>query len=98
MGISCEIIDLQTIYPYDAETIIQSVKKTGRCIISHEAPVTCGFGAELAANIQEKAFLYLESPIKRVCGFDTPFPLSHEPLYLPGKARLVHAMKNTIDY
>ena len=58
-GISCEVIDLQTIYPYDFDTLAQSVNKTGRCIISHEAPVTSGFGAELAAKIQEKCFLRL---------------------------------------
>ena len=58
-GISCEVIDLQTIYPYDFDTIAQSVNKTGRCIISHEAPVTGGFGAELSARIQEKCFLRL---------------------------------------
>ena len=97
-GISVEIIDLQTIYPYDLDTLVESVKKTGRCIVSHEAPVTCGFGAELTSKIQEECFLYLESPITRVCGFDTPFPLSHEPVYLPGKARLVHAMKKLMDY
>jgi len=60
-GISCEVIDLQTIYPYDFDTIAQSVNKTGRCIISHEAPVTGGFGAELSAKIQEKCFLRLVS-------------------------------------
>ena len=74
-GISCEIIDLRTILPWDEETVINSIKKTRRCLITHEAPVTCGFGAELTSKIQEKAFDYLESPIKRVCGYDTPFPL-----------------------
>lgn len=80
-GISLEIIDLQTIYPYDEATLINSVKKTGRCIITHEAPITSGFGAELSAKIQEKAFLHLKAPITRVCGYDTPFPLSHEPVF-----------------
>ena len=65
-GISCEIIDLQTIYPYDADTIAQSVNKTGRCIISHEAPITAGFGAELSARIQEKCFLRLVNTIIRL--------------------------------
>lgn len=65
-GISCEIIDLQTIYPYDFDTLAQSVNKTGRCIISHEAPITSGFGAELSAKIQEKCFLRLvNNNIKR---------------------------------
>lgn len=79
-GISVELIDLQTIYPYDLETLVKSVKKTGRCIITHEAPVTCGFGAELTAKLQETVFSSLEAPITRVCGYDTPFPLSHEPV------------------
>lgn len=77
-GISCEIIDLQTIYPYDAETLINSVRKTGRCIVTHEAPVTGGMGAEISSKIQENCFLRLEAPILRICGYDTPFPLSHE--------------------
>lgn len=81
-GISVELIDLQTIYPYDLTTLVESVKKTGRCIITHEAPVTCGFGAELTAKLQEECFPYLEAPITRVCGYDTPFPLSHEPVIL----------------
>lgn len=63
-------------------TLEKSVNKTGRCIISHEAPVTCGVGSELAATLQDKCFLRLESPVKRVCGFDTPFPLAHEPVIL----------------
>lgn len=79
-GISCEIIDLQTIYPYDKKTLVESVNKTGRCIISHEAPITCGLGAELSAKIQEECFPRLEAPITRVCGYDTPFPLAHEPI------------------
>jgi 2-oxoisovalerate dehydrogenase E1 component beta subunit len=97
-GISCEVIDLQTIYPYDFDTIAQSVNKTGRCIISHEAPVTGGFGAELSAKIQEKCFLRLESPIQRVCGYDTPFPLVHEPVYLPSKFKLYEAIKNSVNF
>ncbi len=79
-GISVELIDLQTIYPYDLDTLVRSVKKTGRCIITHEAPVTGGFGSELSAKLQESAFSSLEAPILRVCGYDTPFPLSHEPV------------------
>jgi len=74
LGVSVEIIDLQTIYPYDLETMVNSVKKTGRCVITHEAPVSYGPGAEIASKLQENCFLSLESPIKRVCGFDTPFP------------------------
>jgi len=97
-GISVELIDLQTIYPYDLKTLVKSVKKTGRCIITHEAPVTCGFGAELAAKLQEEAFVHLEAPITRVCGYDTPFPLSHEPLYLPSKPRIIEAIKKVMNF
>jgi 2-oxoisovalerate dehydrogenase E1 component beta subunit len=98
MGISVEIIDLRTILPWDEETVINSIKKTGKCIVTHEAPITCGFGAELAAKVQEKAFDYLEAPVKRVCGYDTPFPLVYEPLYLPDNRKLVEAIKECVNY
>ena len=97
-GISCEIIDLRTILPWDQDTVMASVKKTGKCILTHEAPVTCGFGAELSARIQEKCFDYLEAPLKRVCGYDTPFPLVFEPLYLPDRLKLHEAIKETVNY
>ena len=98
LGVSIEIIDLRTILPWDQETVIESVKKTGRCIITHEAPITCGFGAELASKIQEKAFDNLEAPLKRVAGYDTPFPLAYESLYLPDRFKLFEAIKETLDY
>lgn len=66
-GIRCEVIDLRSIVPWDRKTVFDSVKKTGKCIIVHEAPITSGFGAELSASIQENCFEFLESPIKRVC-------------------------------
>jgi 2-oxoisovalerate dehydrogenase E1 component beta subunit len=97
-GVSIEIIDLRTIIPWDQETVLESVKKTGRCIVTHEAPVTCGFGAELTAKIQEKAFLHLEAPVKRVCGYDTPFPLAFETFYLPDRFKLYEAIKQTVKY
>lgn len=97
-GISCEIVDLRTILPWDEKTVIESVKKTGRCIVTHEAPITCGFGAELTAKIQEKCFLHLEAPVKRVCGYDTPFPLAFEQFYLPDRFKLLEAIKNTMKY
>ena len=97
-GISCEVIDLRTILPWDQETVINSIKKTGRCIVTHEAPRTCGFGAELAAKIQEKAFDHLEAPVKRVTGYDTPFPLVYEPLYLPDRLKIFEAIKETARY
>ena len=72
-GLFAEVIDLATLKPIDFDTVLASVKKTGRVVVAHEAPRTCGFGAELAATIQEKAMLHLEAPILRVTGFDTPF-------------------------
>ena len=71
-GISCELIDLRSILPWDADKVAESVNKTGRLVITHEAPLTGGFAGEIAATIQQRCFLYLESPIARVCGLDTP--------------------------
>lgn len=79
-GVTCEIIDLRTILPYDIETIEKSVKKTGRLIVTHEGPITSGAGAEIAARVQERCFLHLNAPVKRVCGYDTPFPFVYEPV------------------
>ena len=98
IGISCEIIDLRTILPWDQETVINSIKKTGKCIVTHEAPKTCGFGAEVSSQIQERAFDYLEAPVRRVCGYDTPFPLVFEPLYLPDNRKIFEAIKETVNY
>ena len=89
---------MRTIIPYDEETVLESVKKTGRCIITHEAPLTSGFGAELASRIQEKAFDHLEAPLRRVAGLDTPFPLVWEQLYLPDRFKILEAIKQTVDY
>ena len=75
-GISCELINLRTILPWDADAIQASVEKTGRLIVSHEAPRTMGFAAEIISEIQERSFLSLESPAQRVCGYDMPFPLA----------------------
>lgn len=97
-NISCEIIDLQTLYPYDTKTIIESVNKTGRLIVSHEAPVSSGLGAEIVAKIQEKCFLKLEAPIMRICGYDTPFPLVHEYIYLPDKYKVYDGIKKSLGY
>jgi 2-oxoisovalerate dehydrogenase E1 component beta subunit len=90
-GIDAEIIDLRTLLPLDIETIEASVKKTGRCMVVHEATRTSGFGAELAAQVQERCFYYLEAPIERVTGFDTPYPHSLEWAYFPGPVRLARA-------
>ncbi|MBZ9568868.1 alpha-ketoacid dehydrogenase subunit beta [Modicisalibacter tunisiensis] len=97
-GISCEVIDLRSILPWDVETVAESVLKTGRLVISHEAPLTGGFAAEIAATIQHRCFLYLESPIARVTGLDTPFPLTLEKEYLPDHLKVLEAIKATIDY
>jgi 2-oxoisovalerate dehydrogenase E1 component beta subunit len=91
-GADCEVIDVRTLVPLDEETILESVKKTGRVVIVHEAPKTCGFGAELSAIIAEEAILYLEAPIMRVTGFDTPFPYTIEHVYLPDPERVALAV------
>jgi 2-oxoisovalerate dehydrogenase E1 component beta subunit len=98
LGVSCEVIDLVSILPWDRETIFKSAIKTGRVIISHEAPYTGGFGAELAAAIQENCFLNLEAPVQRVCGHDTPFPHIFEPFYLPDKWRCLEAIKKVTTF
>ena len=81
--VDVEVIDLRTLWPLDIDTIVRSVKKTGRLVVVHEAPRACGFGAELVTLAVERAFLCLEAPPARVTGFDTPFPLTHEREYLP---------------
>eukprot|EP01080_Neovahlkampfia_damariscottae_P011413 gene11413-4580_t len=98
VGISCELIDLRTILPWDAETVEKSVLKTGRLIIAHEAPITGGFGAEIAAVVGKKCFLHLEAPISRVCGYDTPFPLVHEKYYLPDALKCFEEIKRTVNF
>uniref|UniRef100_A0A1B6DYD4 2-oxoisovalerate dehydrogenase subunit beta, mitochondrial n=1 Tax=Clastoptera arizonana TaxID=38151 RepID=A0A1B6DYD4_9HEMI len=98
LKVHCEVIDLVSILPWDQETICNSVKKTGRVLIAHEAPLTGGFGAEIASVIQEECFLHLEAPVQRVTGFDTPFPHVFEPFYLPNKWRCLEAVKFLINY
>jgi 2-oxoisovalerate dehydrogenase E1 component beta subunit len=97
-GFDPEIIDLRTLLPLDTETVLASVRKTGRVVIAHEAPKTCGFGAELAALIAEKALLSLEAPIARVAGFDTPFPYTLENEYMPSPDRVALAIKQTAQF
>ncbi|KAF5835872.1 putative branched-chain alpha-keto acid dehydrogenase E1 beta subunit [Dunaliella salina] len=97
-GVSCEIIDLRTLQPWDRETVIASVEKTGRLLVSHEAPLTGGFGAELVAEVTKKAFTSLLSPPVRVCGMDTPFPLVLESIYLPSALRVLEAIKSSVLY
>jgi 2-oxoisovalerate dehydrogenase E1 component beta subunit len=97
-GIECEILDLRTLWPVDIDAIVESVKKTGRVVVVHEAPRTCGFGAELITLIGEKAFLHLEAPPRRVTGFDTPFPYTLEMEYLPLAHRILPAIVETAGF
>ena len=92
-GVDAEVIDLRTLVPLDIEAIEASVKKTGRCIIVHEAPKTSGFGGELSALVQERCFYHLEAPVARVTGWDTPYPHAFEWEYFPGPQRVADALK-----
>jgi 2-oxoisovalerate dehydrogenase E1 component beta subunit len=96
-GVDAEVIDLRTLVPVDVETIEASVKKTGRCLIVHEATRTSGFGAELAALVQERCFYHLEAPVTRVTGWDTPYPHSMEWAYFPGPIRLGLALRKALE-
>src|SRR3954466_10668847 len=87
-ALDAELIDLRTLWPLDIEAVTQSVRKTGRCAIVHEAPRSCGFGAEIAALVQERCFYHLEAPILRIAGWDTPFPYTLEYDYLPLAPRI----------
>ena len=97
-GIDAEVIDLRTLLPLDLETITGSVEKTGRAVVVHEATLTSGFGAELAALIQAECFFYLEAPVLRVTGWDTPYPHAQEWDYFPGPARVGAALHDALEY
>jgi pyruvate dehydrogenase E1 component beta subunit len=97
-GINVEVVDIRTLLPFDIETIMRSVKKTGRVVIVHEACKTCGFGAEIAAQIAERALLHLEAPIIRVAGFDVPFPYVLEDDYLPNANRVLTAIEDVQNF
>ncbi|HEX9242278.1 MAG TPA: alpha-ketoacid dehydrogenase subunit beta [Anaeromyxobacter sp.] len=97
-GIDCEVLDLRSLQPLDVDAIVASVSKTGRAIVIHEAPRTCGFGAELVALIQERCFLRLEAPVARVTGFDTPFPYTLEAEYLPRAPRILKTIREIAAY
>lgn len=98
-GISAEIIDVATISPLDIDTILQSVEKTGRCVIIHEAAKNCGVGAEIAAEVAEKGLLFLQAPIKRVAGFDTVMPyLKLEKYYMHSTQRILNAVQETLEF
>jgi 2-oxoisovalerate dehydrogenase E1 component beta subunit len=97
LGIDAEVIDLRTLIPLDIETIEESVRKTGRCVVVHEATRTNGFGAELTALVQERCFYSLEAPVQRAAGFDTPYPHSLEWAYFPGPVRIGTAIKKVLE-
>ena len=97
-GISCELIDLRTIAPWDAETVCASVEKTGRAVVSHEAPRTGGFAAEISSVIQERCFLSLEAPVERVVGLDIPHPLIFEQVIMPNESRIVEGISKTLHF
>jgi len=97
-GLDVEVLDLRSLQPLDLDAIVASVTKTGRAVVVHEAPLTCGFGAELVALIQERCFLSLEAPVVRVTGFDTPFPYTLENEYLPRAPRILKALRETVNF
>src|SRR6188768_1667043 len=96
-GVDAEIIDLRTLVPLDIEAVERSVEKTGKCMVVHEATRTSGFGAELAALVQERCFYHLEAPVERVTGFDTPYPHSLEWAYFPGPIRVGEAIDKLLE-
>ncbi|TCL08343.1 branched-chain alpha-keto acid dehydrogenase E1 component [Shimia isoporae] len=96
-GVDAEVIDLRTLMPLDLDTIVDSVKKTGRCVVVHEATRTSGFGAELMSLVQEACFYHLEAPMVRVTGWDTPYPHAQEWEYFPGPVRVGEALRKVME-
>jgi 2-oxoisovalerate dehydrogenase E1 component beta subunit len=96
-GIDAEIVDLRSLWPLDLDTIVASVKKTGRCAVVHEATRTSGFGAELVALVQEHCFYHLEAPIVRIAGWDTPYPHAQEWAYFPGPTRVAEGFRRAME-
>jgi 2-oxoisovalerate dehydrogenase E1 component beta subunit len=96
-GIDAEIIDLRSLWPLDLDVLVESVKKTRRCVVVHEATRTSGFGAELVALVQEHCFYHLEAPIERVTGFDTPYPHAQEWAYFPSPERIGRALQRVME-
>ncbi len=98
-GVQAEVIDVASLKPFDSQTVLESVEKTGRCVIVHEAPQTCGFGAEIAAMLAEHALHYLRAPVVRVTGYDTIMPyLQLEKSYLPSVARIMAGVESTLEF
>ena len=96
-GINAELIDIRTLVPLDIDTIEASVKKTGRCVVVHEATLTSGFGAEILSQVQEQCFWHLKAPIERVTGWDTPYPHAFEWQYFPSQKRIIDAMQRALE-
>jgi 2-oxoisovalerate dehydrogenase E1 component beta subunit len=97
LNLDAEIIDLRSLVPLDVDTICTSVRKTGRCVVAHEATRFSGFGAEILSIVQEECFWDLEAPIQRVAGWDTPYPHAFEWEYFPGQARVAMALKSVME-
>ena len=97
-GIDCLVVDLRTLLPLDEEGVIEAAKQTGRVVVVHEAPRFCGYGAEISALIAEHCIEYMEAPVKRVTGFDTPFPNTLEHHYLPDDRRVLDAIEAVHDF
>lgn len=97
-GIRVEVINMRTLNPLDIHTVAESVRKTGRCVVAHEAPLTQGFGAEIAAQVMERCFLSLKAPVKRCCGLDTPFPHALEREYLPDAYKVERVLIEIMEY
>ena len=97
-GVSVEVIDLRSLVPWDAETVLRSVAKTGRVVVINEAPLTSGFASEITATISEELLDQLEAPPARVAGFDTPYPYALDKTYLPGVNRILRAAAKVLDY
>ncbi|HEV8596045.1 MAG TPA: alpha-ketoacid dehydrogenase subunit beta [Thermoplasmata archaeon] len=97
-GVECDVVDLRTLVPLDIDAILDSVKKTGRAVVVYEAPKTAGYGAEVSAQIAERAIEYLHGPILRVAGFDTPFPYTLEDVYMPNADRVFAAIQKIMAF
>ncbi len=97
-GIECSVVDLRTLLPLDEDGVLEAAKRSGRVVIVHEAPRFCGMGGEISALIAENAIEYMEAPIRRVTGFDTPYPNSLEHHYLPDERRVLDAIEETASF
>jgi pyruvate dehydrogenase E1 component beta subunit len=97
-GLECDVIDLRTLWPLDIDLLVERAKATGRVVIVHEAARTCGLGAEISSLIQERCFVHLEAPVRRVTGWDTPFPYALEHDYMPGQGRILDGIRETVRF